>query len=241
MGGRNAGRDFVTGGRGQVGAKSAVPPAAKVWRGALSALWLALVSVVVASVPVAAASTPSTSHSSKGVTYTYDAVRSLAHGTSASLSPTPVPSGPARDGSRSAAGTTPLHLRGLAVAANAAPRLNLARIQIKNNGVGAVERHLNRFVDPGGSLGSAEAGMLARLRKVAAGDIAPQAQDLRFYAHELRESVLYRQAGYPIGQPLGSDASYALWDRLHTQALTDYGIPRAIPGDFLYHPSVLGQ
>lgn len=126
------------------------------------------------------------------------------------------------------------------VAAETTPRLSLDRIRITNGGTDAVERHLNRFVDPGGSLGSAEAGMLSRLRKISAGDISPSAQDLRFYSHELRESVLYRQSGYPTGQPLGADDSYALWDQLHTAALKDYGFPRAIAPDFLYHPSVLG-
>jgi hypothetical protein len=81
--------------------------------------------------------------------------------------------------------------------------------------------------------------MVARLRGVASGDLAPAPQDLRFYAHELRESVLYRQSGYPSGQPAG-DGAYDLWDALHTQALNDYGFPRNIAPDFLYHPSVLG-
>ncbi len=119
------------------------------------------------------------------------------------------------------------------------PRLTLDRVRITSGGVDAVERHLSRFVGPGGSLESAEAGMVARLRKIGAGDIAPEAQDLRFYTHELRESVLYRQAGYRTGQPLGPDAGYELWDRLHTRTLNDYGFPRVIPDDFLYHPSVL--
>lgn len=81
--------------------------------------------------------------------------------------------------------------------------------------------------------------MVGRLRSIASGDLAPWAQDLRFYSHELRESVLYRKAGYPSGQPAG-DVGYDLWDTLHTQALNDYGFPRNIAPDFLYHPSVLG-
>lgn len=79
--------------------------------------------------------------------------------------------------------------------------------------------------------------MVTRLRSIASGDLTPAAQDLRFYSHELRESVLYRKAGYPSGQPAG-DASYDLWDSLHTRALNDYGFPRNIASDFLYHPSV---
>lgn len=81
--------------------------------------------------------------------------------------------------------------------------------------------------------------MVGRLRSIAGGDLTATAQDVRFYSHELRESVLYRKAGYPTGQPAG-DAGYDLWDTLHTQALGDYGFPRNIAPDFLYHPSVLG-
>jgi hypothetical protein len=124
-------------------------------------------------------------------------------------------------------------------AANTAPRLSLDRIRVTSGGVDAVEAHLGRFPDAGGGLGSAEAGMVTRLRSIASGGRTAAAQDLRFYSHELRESVLYRQGGYPTGQPAG-DAAYDLWDVLHTQALNDYGFPRNIAPDFLYHPSVLG-
>jgi hypothetical protein len=123
--------------------------------------------------------------------------------------------------------------------ANTAPRLSLDRIRVTSRGVDAVEAHLGRFPDAGGGLGSAEAGMVTRLRSIDSGDLTAAAQDLRFYGHELRESVLYRQGGYPVGQPAG-DAAYDLWDALHTQALNDYGFPRNIAPDFLYHPSVLG-
>ena len=78
--------------------------------------------------------------------------------------------------------------------------------------------------------------MLNRLRSISSGDLAPTAHDLRFYTHELRESVLYRKAGYPTGQP--ATDSYELWDALHTQALKDYGLTRAGAPRDLYHPSV---
>lgn len=146
------------------------------------------------------------------------------------LKRTPVPRELARAGTELSAFSMP----------PASPRLSLDRIRITRHGVDAVERHLSRFVDPGGSLGSAESGMLTRLRKISAGKMSSSPQDLRFYSHELRESVLYRQAGYRTGQPSGTDESYTLWDRLHTAALHDYGFPRAIPPDFLYHPSILG-
>jgi hypothetical protein len=126
------------------------------------------------------------------------------------------------------------------VAANTAPRLSLDRIRVTSGGVDAVEAHLGRFPSAGEGLGSAEAGMVARLRGIASGDLAPAAQDLRFYAHELRESVLYRQSGHPTGQPAG-DVAYDLWDVLHTQALADYGFPRSIAPDFRYHPSAIGR
>jgi RHS repeat-associated protein len=113
--------------------------------------------------------------------------------------------------------------------------LDWSRAKIQENGVDAVERHLNRFTD-GGPLESAEQGMVDRLRSISGGEIAPTAHDLRFYTHELRESVLYRKAGYPTGQP--GDDSYELWDKLHTQSLADYGLTRAGAPSDLYHPSV---
>ena len=107
-------------------------------------------------------------------------------------------------------------------------------------GVDTVEAHLDRFVVAGERLGAAEEGMVARLRRIAQGDLAAAPQDARFYSHELRESVLYRQAGHPTGQPLG-DAAYDLWDALHTRSLADYGFPRNVAPDFLCHPAVLGK
>ncbi|MEU3625873.1 hypothetical protein BS329_23665 [Amycolatopsis coloradensis] len=113
--------------------------------------------------------------------------------------------------------------------------LDWGRAKIQQNGVDAVERHLQPFTD-GGPLESAEQGMLNRLRSISNGDFAPTSHDLRFYTHELRESVLYRKSGYPSGQP--DDDSYELWDKLHTQSLVDYGLTRAGAPSDLYHPSV---
>ena len=78
--------------------------------------------------------------------------------------------------------------------------------------------------------------MLNRLRSISSDDLEAAPHDLRFYTHELRESVLYRKAGYPTGQP--ADDSYELWDQLHTQALKDYGLTRAGAPNDLCHPSV---
>lgn len=120
------------------------------------------------------------------------------------------------------------------VAANAGRgALNWSRATITQGGVSAVERHLARFES-----GPGETAMLERLRAISRGELDPTDYDLRFYTHELRESVLYRKAGYPSGQPAGSDAAYDLWDRLHTQALTDYGLTRSGAPMDLFHPSV---
>ncbi|MFF7384815.1 polymorphic toxin-type HINT domain-containing protein [Streptomyces griseoluteus] len=113
--------------------------------------------------------------------------------------------------------------------------LSWKRAKINDSGVKAVERHLLRFTD-GGPLESAEQGMLDRLRSISSGDLEATPHDLKFYTHELRESVLYRKSGYPTGQP--EVDSYELWDELHTQALEEYGLTRRGAPNDLYHPSV---
>lgn len=131
-------------------------------------------------------------------------------------------------------GGDPLSLRRSHVAANSGSRaLNWSRATINEGGVSAVGRHLSRFES-----GAGETAMLVRLRAISRGELDPTDYDLRFYTHELRESVLYRKAGYPSGQPTSSDAAYDLWDRLHTQALTDYGLTRSGAPMDLFHPSV---
>lgn len=127
------------------------------------------------------------------------------------------------------AGTTPVLVH------NTCGPLDASRAKIQENGVNAVERHLLRFTG-GGPLEPAEQGMLDRLRSISSGDLEATSHDLNFYTHELRESVLYRKAGYPAGQP--EVDSYELWDELHTQSLKDYGLTRAGAPNDLYHPSV---
>lgn len=87
--------------------------------------------------------------------------------------------------------------------------LDWSRAKVNEGGVNAVERHLNRFAE-GGSLEPAEQGMLNRLRGISSGDLEATPHDLRFYTHELRESVLYRKAGYPTGQPAETHTSFGI-------------------------------
>ena len=96
-------------------------------------------------------------------------------------------------------------------------RLDYDKIKVSDQGVAAVERHLARF---GG--GDAEAAMLARLKRIAKGEIAATPEDKAFYAHELRESVRYRKAGWATGQPADDAAAYDLWNNLHSATLEDY-------------------
>ncbi|MDQ3686862.1 MAG: hypothetical protein M3430_14890 [Acidobacteriota bacterium] len=97
--------------------------------------------------------------------------------------------------------------------------LTTDNIRITPRGIDYVERHLSRF-EPD----EWNQGMLERLRNIADGRLTPTQQDLNFYAHELRESVRYRNLGYPSGQPDGIDARYDLWNNTHSATLEDYGI-----------------
>lgn len=111
--------------------------------------------------------------------------------------------------------------------------LRLERIRVTDAGLARVRAHLDRF----GS-GRAEHTMLDRLEGVASGRVTAEPEDIRFYAHELREGVRFRRLGVPEGQkarPGDSDeAAYSLWNNAHTATLEDYGI--ASDRD-LYHPS----
>jgi hypothetical protein len=91
--------------------------------------------------------------------------------------------------------------------------------------VAAVEEHLTRF-----ETDSPNAVMVDRLRKVSRGELTATRQDLEFYAHELREKVLYRQANIPNGQ-LGP---YEIGSAAHARALKEYGLTND-PNE-LYHP-----
>jgi hypothetical protein len=121
------------------------------------------------------------------------------------------------------------------VAPSGARVFEFRRASVNSRGTDLVESHLLRFADDG-VLDPAEAGMLDRRWRISSGDLVATDYDLAFYTHELRELTLYRQAGYPTGQP--SSGAYEFWDELHTQALSDYGFTRAQGLDVLYHPSV---
>ena len=95
-----------------------------------------------------------------------------------------------------------------------------------------VDEHLRRF-----DSGPGETVMLGRLRAILRGELQPTDYDLRFYTHELREFVLYCKAGWRHGQPADLDEAYALWDRLHTKALNNYGLTRKGAPMELFHPS----
>ncbi|MGV9313722.1 hypothetical protein ACWDR0_16260 [Streptomyces sp. NPDC003691] len=110
------------------------------------------------------------------------------------------------------------------------------RATVNEGGVNAVERYLLRFTQ-GDPLGAQNQGMLDRLRSISSGELEATDYDLKFYTHELRESVLYRRAGYPTGEP--EVDAYELWDELHTRALKDYGMTRMDGKTQLYHPSTV--
>jgi hypothetical protein len=104
--------------------------------------------------------------------------------------------------------------------------LSTSKVRITPKGIDAVEKHLSRFGPD-----DANAGMTARLRRIAAGEMQATSSDMNFYTHELRESVRYRNLGHPSGDP-----GYDVWNNAHTATLEDYGLKEG-PG-VLYHPSV---
>ena len=115
--------------------------------------------------------------------------------------------------------------------------LDFRNVAIRADGNVDVEFHLNRFAE-NGVMASREAGMLDRLKRIEAGELEATDFDRAFYTHELRELELYRDAGFPTGQPLDADQAYDLWDQLHTRALEDYGLTRTEALEALFHPEV---
>ena len=96
--------------------------------------------------------------------------------------------------------------------------LKYENLKITPRGVKVVERHLARFGPD-----KLNARMLSRLRAIAAGK-RPEAVDLRFYGHELREFVRYKNLGWDSGAPLDENLRHELWNNAHTATLEDYGI-----------------
>ena len=111
--------------------------------------------------------------------------------------------------------------------------LTTHRVRLTATALDVIERHIERFEEP-----IRERAMLDRLERCVMGNAVPLPVDLRFYTHELRESVRYRLAGYPTGQPLDPEAQYELWNNMHTATLEDYRL-REGPG-VLYADEVEG-
>jgi uncharacterized Zn-binding protein involved in type VI secretion len=113
--------------------------------------------------------------------------------------------------------------------------LNLSNdnIKITSKGIDAVEQHVSRFGPD-----QANMKMVQRLRDIEAGKIEATKTDQNFYSHELRESVRYRNSGWPKGQPTSVDEAYEVWNNAHTATLEDYGLKEG-PGA-LYHPDAIG-
>ncbi len=98
-----------------------------------------------------------------------------------------------------------------------------------HHGIDRVATHIERFGDD-----DANRVRLDRLRRIANGRMVPTQYDLNFYAHELREFVRYRRAGFPAGA--GDD--YSLWNNTHSATLLDYRLQElGIHGNRnLFHP-----
>ncbi|ELY4673020.1 hypothetical protein ACOZ06_003214 [Cronobacter muytjensii] len=100
-------------------------------------------------------------------------------------------------------------------------------VEITHEGVQIVEKHLSRFApDPGNDF------MLARLKKIADGELPAEKVDLNYYTHECREYQRYCNLGWETGRPADDAKAYDLWNNTHTATLEDY----RITGDDLYHP-----
>ncbi|AUX35897.1 MULTISPECIES: SpvB/TcaC N-terminal domain-containing protein [Sorangium] len=110
--------------------------------------------------------------------------------------------------------------------------LSYQNVKITSKGIAAVEAHLERF----GPDATREAAMVQRLKDILGKKIEPTGADLRFYTHELRESVRYRNLGQRTGQPANADAAYDLWNNAHTATLEDYGLKEG--KGVLFHPTV---
>jgi hypothetical protein len=106
-------------------------------------------------------------------------------------------------------------------------KLSAQGVQITNEGIDRLEQHIARFGPD-----DANQAMVARLRSIAQGDLAPTDYDVNFYTHELREFDRYTNLEWASGQPASADAAYELWNNAHTATLEDYGLKDGQ----LYHP-----
>ena len=118
-------------------------------------------------------------------------------------------------------------------AGGAIQEMDYRNVKIDHDGIKEVELHTKRFekFEPNDL-------MKERLRKIADGEIEPTEYDLKYYSHERRELVRYRN----IGIPDNVDPGYEVWNDAHTATLEDYGLAdRDINGNStLYHPDTWG-
>jgi len=64
-------------------------------------------------------------------------------------------------------------------------------------------------------------------------EIQPTSSDLKFYSHELRESVRFRLLGFKNGEnPDG------FWINAHPATLDDYNLPHRTDMNGIYHESI---
>jgi RHS repeat-associated protein len=107
--------------------------------------------------------------------------------------------------------------------------LNYNKIIFTEKGVGKVVEHLSRFGPD-----AANAKMIERLKGIANGTIEATDADKKFYSHELREMVRYRNGG------VNDAGSYDFYSTEHAATLRDYGIPVNSNAKFeLYHPDAI--
>lgn len=114
--------------------------------------------------------------------------------------------------------------------------LSTEGLLITERGIEVVESHVARFGPD-----KANDAMLGRLREIASGQTQATAQDLNYYAHELREYTRYRKMGWKSGIPSESSKATELWRQTHTATLGDYGLPwkGSDSDELLFHPDAL--
>ena len=115
-------------------------------------------------------------------------------------------------------------------------KLGIDKIKVTDRGIGVVENHLSRFARPDGAPWGHNQAMIGRLKEISSGKLKATAEDLNFYAHELRESVRLRRLGSTSG-PV--NPSHYL--NSHYATLREYGIPFENHGSYLYTENALNM
>lgn len=106
-------------------------------------------------------------------------------------------------------------------------------------GTSFTESNILKVHDHTGRFGhhSSNEKMIARLNRIATGDLEPTDYDARFYTHELMEYKRYIARDWQTSQPDDHDEAHRLWNTEHTCTLEDYGIhEKRFP---LYHPETI--